>query len=131
MFHTTFQSSTNIHYIDFQQNKNSMVSSSHSVQSSIGGDSDKSALDNTFSSGETSNLPNSTIFVGDLSIFVTEGDLVLAFQSFGTIVDAKVMRCEETHKNLSYGFVKFAESAAAIAAMEELNGKLLYGRPMR
>lgn len=109
----------------------SMVSSNHSVQSSIGGDSDKSITGNTLSSGDLSNLSNCTIFVGDLSIFVTEGDLVLAFQTFGNILDAKIMRCEETHKNLSYGFVKFDEPAAAVTAMEELNGKLLCGRPMR
>ena len=60
-----------------------------------------------------------------------EGDLLLAFQPFGTVVDVKVMRCEETQKNLSYGFVKFADAESAAAAMEALNGKLLCGRPMR
>jgi RNA recognition motif-containing protein len=128
MFQSSILRNSKDHRLNFDFLSKQMVSSNHSVQSSIGGDSDKS---NTHSSAETGDFPNSTVFVGDLSIFVTEGDLVLAFQPFGSIVDAKVMRCEETHKNLSYGFVKFSESAAAVAAMEDLNGKLLCGRPMR
>ena len=48
-----------------------------------------------------------------------------------TVLEAKVMRCEETNKNLCYGFIKFAASSAAIKAMQEMNGKLLCGRPLR
>lgn len=95
------------------------LSSAHSVQSL--GDADSNSLGNV----------TTTVFVGDLSIFVGEGDLLLAFEPFGTVLDVKVMRCEETQKNLSYGFVKFADAQSAAAAMAALNGKLLCGRPMR
>jgi RNA recognition motif-containing protein len=80
---------------------------------------------------DASSPPTTTVFVGDLSIFVSESDLLAAFQAFGTIFDVKVMRCEETRKNLSYGFVKFADALSAAAAMEALHGQLLCGRPMR
>ena len=79
----------------------------------------------------TSASQKCSLFVGDLSIFCTEKDLVNTFSTFGSIVDVKVMRCEETHKNLCYGFVKFSATNVAIKAMQEMNGKLLHGRPLR
>lgn len=71
------------------------------------------------------------LFVGDLSIFCSEADLTRTFEPYGVLVEVKIMRCEETHKNLCYGFVKFEDAHAAIVAMKQLNGSLLCGRPMR
>lgn len=76
-------------------------------------------------------IPQGSLFVGDLSIFCKEADMTKAFEAFGEIVDVKVMRCDETHKNLCYGFVKFAATEDAQQALENLNGTLLCGRPMR
>jgi RNA recognition motif-containing protein len=76
-------------------------------------------------------IQKTTLFVGDLSIFCTENDLIEAFTPFGTVVEVKIMRCEETNKNLCYGFVKFANAASSIQAMQEMNGRLLSGRPLR
>lgn len=72
-----------------------------------------------------------TLFVGDLSIFSTEDDLQDLFAPFGDLIEAKVIRCEETKKNLSYGFVKFGSYEAAINAMSQVNGHVLGGRPLR
>lgn len=77
------------------------------------------------------NSQHGSLFVGDLSIFCTEADMQEAFQSFGEIVEVKVMRCDETHKNLCYGFVKFSNQEDAQRAMDSLNSSLLCGRPMR
>jgi RNA recognition motif-containing protein len=74
---------------------------------------------------------NYTLFVGDLSIFCTEDDVREAFATYGEPLEVKIIRCEETKKNLSYGFVKFATSEAAMNAIEALNGTMLCGRPMR
>ena len=72
-----------------------------------------------------------TLFVGDLSIFCTEDDLRELFEQYGELAEVKIIRCEETKKNLSYGFVKFVDTEAAAKANEELNGTLLCGRPLR
>lgn len=72
-----------------------------------------------------------TLFVGDLSIFCTEDDLRELFEKFGELSEVKIIRCEETKKNLSYGFVKYVETEAAVKANEELNGTMLCGRPLR
>jgi RNA recognition motif-containing protein len=74
---------------------------------------------------------NYTLFVGDLSIFCTEDEVCEAFTTYGEPLEVKIIRCEETKKNLSYGFVKFATSEAAMNAIEALNGTMLCGRPMR
>lgn len=73
----------------------------------------------------------SSLFVGDLAIFCTEMDLLKTFEPYGQILEIKIMKSEETSRNLSYGFIKFSEPASAKIAMEELNGLLLCGRPLR
>jgi RNA recognition motif-containing protein len=72
-----------------------------------------------------------TLFVGDLAIFCTESDLEKTFSPFGDIVEIKIMKSEETNRNLSYGFIKFVNSASAKEAMAKLDGKILCGRPLR
>lgn len=84
------------------------------------------------SSGESNaSSTTATLFVGDLSIFCSEEHLRLVFGQYGVIEEVKIIRCENTHKNLCYGFVRLIEGQAAASAMNELNGKLLCGRPLR
>lgn len=73
----------------------------------------------------------SSLFVGDLSIFCSEAEIESAFSAFGDILEIKIMRSEETSRNLSYGFIKFVSSSSAKKAMSEMNGVLLCGRPLR
>ena len=72
-----------------------------------------------------------TLFVGDLSIFCTEEHLREAFEDYGELLEVKIIRCEETKKNLSYGFVKYAETESAVKAIAELDGAMVCGRPLR
>ncbi|KAJ1421011.1 hypothetical protein B484DRAFT_126348 [Ochromonadaceae sp. CCMP2298] len=72
-----------------------------------------------------------TLFVGDLSIFCSEEDLNGAFEEFGDLLEVKIIRCEETKKNLSYGFVKFATHEGALRAMDMRTGHSICGRPLR
>lgn len=72
-----------------------------------------------------------TLFVGDLATFCREDDIMTTFSPFGEVLEVKIMKSEESHRNLSYGFVKFASAVAAEEAMQRLNGKILCGRPMR
>lgn len=73
----------------------------------------------------------STVFVGNLSVFVTEHDLEHLFSAYGTILEIRMAKSEDRSKHLSYGFVKFANVASAQLAMHELNGSLLCGRPLK
>lgn len=72
-----------------------------------------------------------TIFIGDLSIFCSKEKIHSAFAEFGEIVDIRLKKDEKTSKMLSYGFVEYSTPNAAIAAMQEMNGKILCGRKIR
>jgi RNA recognition motif-containing protein len=72
-----------------------------------------------------------TLFLGDLSAFVTEQDIHNVFAPYGEIVEIKIMRSEETMRNLSYGFIKFSHSNSAKRAMNNLDGVLFCGRHLR
>lgn len=71
------------------------------------------------------------LFLGDLSIFCTEQDIVDTFQEYGEIVDVRIQRNKDTSRALSYGFIDFSTEEAAKRAMEERNGFVIKGRPLR
>lgn len=77
------------------------------------------------------NSGKSSLFIGDLAIFCSEREIEDAFSPFGEIQEIKIMRSEETSRNLSYGFIKFSSALSAKRAMTELNGVILCGRPLR
>jgi cold-inducible RNA-binding protein len=74
---------------------------------------------------------NYALFLGDLSIFCTEKDIEDAFQQYGEIVNIRIQRSKETARALSYGFIEFSCETAAVTAMNEMNGFVLKGRPLR
>jgi RNA recognition motif-containing protein len=73
----------------------------------------------------------SSLFIGDLAIFCTEEDIRRAFSAYGEVTEVKIIKSEETSRNLSYGFITFSTMEAAFEALNRLNGQLLCGRPMR
>lgn len=75
--------------------------------------------------------PSYCLFLGDLSLFCKEEDLEREFAKFGEITALRIKRSKETHKNLCYGFVEYSRPSAAVQAMNELDGKIMFGRPLR
>lgn len=71
------------------------------------------------------------LFLGDLSMTCHEADLEEAFSPYGTILEIRVKRSKETAKTLSYGFLEFDSANAAVTAMNEMDGQVLKGRPLR
>ena len=71
------------------------------------------------------------LFVGGLSWSTTQDTLREAFESFGEVVEAKVITDRETGRSRGFGFVTFREDAAAGAAMAKLDGTELDGRAIR
>ncbi|MGD0822604.1 MAG: RNA-binding protein [Desulfomonilia bacterium] len=68
------------------------------------------------------------IFVGNLSRDVTNEDLQQAFQAFGEVTSANVIRDKFSGDSRGFGFVEMPAKAAAQAAIAGLNGKELKGR---
>jgi RNA recognition motif-containing protein len=70
------------------------------------------------------------IYVGNLSYEVTEEDLKKAFEVFGEVDSAKVIKDKYTGKSKVFGFVLMSDKAKAEAAIQGLNGKDLKGRSL-
>ena len=70
------------------------------------------------------------VYVGNLSYSVTTPDLRSAFESCGSVTDAKVMTDKETGQSRGFGFVTFASDAEASAAIQQWNGQDLAGRAL-
>ncbi len=68
------------------------------------------------------------IFVGNLSRDVSDQDLQAAFESFGSVDSATVVKDKFTGESRGFGFVEMPAQAEAQAAISGMNGKDLKGR---
>ena len=68
------------------------------------------------------------IFVGNLATGVTEDDLRQAFEGFGKVASARIIKDKFSGQTRGFGFVEMPELAEAKAALEGMNGKDLKGR---
>ena len=75
-------------------------------------------------------MENKTLYVGNLAYSADEQDLDIAFSSYGSVDDIKLMRDRETGRSRGFAFITFATDAEAAAAMD-MNGKDIAGRPLR
>lgn len=71
------------------------------------------------------------LFVGNLSWSVTAESLIQAFQDYGEVVGARVIFDGDTGRSRGYGFVCYSSKSEMDAALQELDGTELEGRPMR
>ena len=67
------------------------------------------------------------IFVGNLATGVTEDDLRQAFEGFGKVASARIIKDKFSGQSRGFGFVEMPELAEAKAALEAMNGKDLKG----
>jgi RNA recognition motif-containing protein len=70
------------------------------------------------------------IYVGNLSNNATDETIRQAFESFGQVTSAKVIKDKYTGQSRGFGFVEMLEEAQAQAAIKSLNGKELMGKQM-
>jgi RNA recognition motif-containing protein len=68
------------------------------------------------------------IFIGNLSFNVTEGDLRQAFEAFGQVASATVIKDKQSGRSKGFGFVEMPVQTESQSAIEVLNGKALKGR---
>ena len=68
------------------------------------------------------------LYVGNLPYTTTADELKTAFSEFGEIVDAVIISDKRTGSSKGFGFIEFADEAAATKAVEAMNGKDFAGR---
>ena len=71
------------------------------------------------------------IYVGNLSYSMSESELRDAFANFGAVSSVKILTDRETGRSRGFGFVEMPNQAEGEAAVANLNGKDVGGRPLR
>ena len=70
------------------------------------------------------------IFVGSLSSEVTEDELRQAFEEFGQVEKANVIKDKYSGESKGFGFVEMPSKEEGKAAIDTLNGKELKGKAL-
>ena len=68
------------------------------------------------------------IFVGNLSRDVSDEDLLKAFEAFGKVETATVVKDKFSGESRGFGFVEMSSESEAQSAISGMNGKDLKGR---
>ncbi len=68
------------------------------------------------------------IYVGNLSYDVSEEDLRQAFEAFGQVSSATIIKDKYSDRSKGFGFVEMPAAEEARSAINQLNGKELKGR---
>ena len=64
------------------------------------------------------------IYVGNLSLEITEEDLKKAFEVFGEVEAVKIIKDNDTGRSKGFGFVEMSDNADAQSAAEATNNEL-------
>jgi len=70
------------------------------------------------------------IYVGNLSYDVSTEDLRQAFEAYGEVSSATIVKDKYSGQPRGFGFVEMPDKAEAQTAIENLNGKDLLGRQL-
>lgn len=71
------------------------------------------------------------LFVGGLSWDTSDDSLRQAFQSYGDVMEAKVITDRETGRSRGFGFVTLDSREGVTRAISEMDGQSLDGREIR
>lgn len=70
------------------------------------------------------------LYVGNLKWSVNDARLQELFGAFGTVNSAKVIVEPDTQRSRGFGFVEMSSDDETKIAIDQLNGKVVDGRPM-
>ena len=70
------------------------------------------------------------IYVGNLSDDATDEAIKQAFESFGQVISARVIKDKYSGQSRGFGFVEMPVQSQAQTAIKSLNGKELQGKEM-
>jgi len=71
------------------------------------------------------------LYVGNLPYSVTDAQLKELFAGYGDVTEAQVIMDRRSGRSKGFGFVTFAEEAAAEKAVSEMDGKEIEGRALK
>ena len=71
------------------------------------------------------------IYVGNLSWELNDDDLRTAFEEFGEVASASIIKDKFSGRSRGFGFVEMPNKEEAENAIKELNGKEMKGRDIK
>ncbi len=71
------------------------------------------------------------IYVGNLSYGVSDDNLREVFEAYGEVSSAKVITDKYSGRSKGFGFVEMDNDSEAQAAIDQLDGAEIDGRPVR
>jgi RNA recognition motif-containing protein len=75
-------------------------------------------------------INNKKLYVGNLDWNVTDDDLLALFSKVGDVSSAKIILSRDTGRSRGFGFVEMDKEIDVKAAIENLNGEYVSGRPI-
>lgn len=76
-------------------------------------------------------LNHSTLYLGNLHLYVDDNVLREVFSQFNGISELKVIKDRATGMSAGYGFARFFDRESAGIALDCVQGQMLYGQPMK
>ena len=76
-------------------------------------------------------LKSAWVYVGNLDVQLTEGDILCILSQFGEIEDLNLVRDEETGKSRGFAFVKYEDAKSCVLAVDNFAGSKILGRSIR
>lgn len=70
------------------------------------------------------------IYVGNIAFSTTEEDLKQAFEAFGEVSRATILKDNMTNRSRGFGFVEMVNQDEGQKAIEGMNGKEMNGRAL-
>lgn len=70
------------------------------------------------------------IYVGNIAFSMTEDDLRQAFEAYGEVSRATILKDKMTNRSRGFGFVEMPSQEEGQKAIQELNGKEMNGRAL-
>jgi cold-inducible RNA-binding protein len=71
------------------------------------------------------------LYIGNLSYNVNDDELREAFEAFGEVISAKVIKDKFTGRSRGFGFVEMGTKEQGLEAIENLNNKDIKGKIIR
>ncbi|KAL7440412.1 hypothetical protein ACHAXH_005852 [Discostella pseudostelligera] len=87
----------------------------------------------TYTSGSWHNQyrNSSWVYIGNLPLNLTEGDVICILSQYGEIDDIHLVRDSDSGKSKGFAFVKYTDARSAVLAVDNFTGSMVLGRTLR
>jgi RNA-binding motif X-linked protein 2 len=86
---------------------------------------------NTPASWHSKYAKSAWVYLGNLPIQLSEGDVISVMSQYGEVEDIHLVRDENSGKPKGFCFLKYEDAKSCVLAVDNLNGTKVLGRPMR